>query len=103
MRAILIIGGAVMAMTGAAAAADQHVDGHYFYTDIPASHGASAARDFASFNIAGEPIFLRAQGRKARAEADGMTAEIEEMRKHAHVFDRAAQPAIFTIEARIRF
>jgi len=101
MRAIIILCGA-MATALAPATADEGREPTYAPFDV-AQSPPPRDREFASFEVAGAPVSLNAYGRKARARAVGSTQESDELRKLGGAFDRAARPAILTIEASVSF
>jgi hypothetical protein len=62
-----------------------------------------AAQPVTEFEFIGAPVAINAYGRKARARAMGDARESDELRKLSGALDRAARPAVITIEAQISF
>ncbi len=97
---------AIFLATGLCAAATpadaQEAEPHFAPFDVVQSP-APGAKAITEFDLAGAPVSLNAYGRKARARMLNATEESDEARKLGGAFDRAARPAVVTIEARVSF
>lgn len=100
MRANIIILCAIFAATPALA--DDGNEPQFAPFEVTQTEGR-AAQPVTEFEFIGAPVAINAYGRKARARAMGDARESDELRKLSGAFDRAARPAIVTIEAQIRF
>ncbi len=86
----------------AAPANAQEMEPHFAAFDVTQSP-APGANAIAEFSVAGAPVTVNAYGRKARARMLGAMQESDEARKLGGAFDRAARPAVMTVEARLSF
>jgi len=100
MRANIIIFCALCAATPALA--DDGNEPQFAPFEVTQTEGR-AAQPVTEFQFIGAPVAINAYGRKSRARAMGDLRESDELRKLSGALDRAARPAVVTIEAQISF